>query len=135
MRAALGSQLLYLDSAVSALLTANKRDTSEMILRLGRLSPQRKVQDDRQRLDELLERAIRGLSAQQRLRRAQVDGLSFRLQALSPLAVLQRGYAVLRGPDGRILQSISQVHPGDSIAARIQDGELTAQVQKITPSP
>ncbi|HWR66545.1 MAG TPA: exodeoxyribonuclease VII large subunit [Bellilinea sp.] len=135
MRAALGSQLLYLDSAMSALLTANKRDTFEMQLRLGRLSPQRKVQDDRQRLDELLERAMRGLSAHQRLRRAQVDGLSFRLQALSPLAVLQRGYAVLRGPDGRILQSISQVQPGDSISARIQDGELTAQVQKITPSP
>jgi exodeoxyribonuclease VII large subunit len=120
---------------MSALLTANKRDTSEMQLRLGRLSPQRKVQDDRQRLDELLERTIRGLTAHQRLRRAQVDGLSFRLQALSPLAVLQRGYAVLRSPDGRILQSISQVQPGDSIAARIQDGELTAQVQQITPSP
>jgi len=135
MRAALGSQLLYLDSAMSALLAANKRDTSEMQLRLGRLSPQRKVQDDRQRLDELLERAIRGLTAHQRLRRAQVYGLSFRLQALSPLAVLQRGYAVLRGPDGRILQSISQVKPGDSISAHIQDGDLTALVQQITPSP
>lgn len=133
MRAALGSQLLYLDSAMAALLTANKRDTSEMQLRLGRLSPQRKVQDDRQRLDELLERAIRSLTAYQRLRRAQVDGLSFRLQALSPLAVLQRGYAVLRGPDGRILQRISQVQTSDSITARIQDGELTAQVQQITP--
>lgn len=135
MRAALGSQLFYLDSAMSAILNANKRDTSEMQLRLGRLSPQRKVQDDRQRLDELLERAMRGLSAHQRLSRARVEGLSFRLQALSPLAVLQRGYAVLRGPDGRILQSISQVQSGDSINARIQDGELTAQVKQITPSP
>ena len=135
MRAALGSQLLYLDSAMSALLTANKRDTSEMQLRLGRLSPQRKIQDDRQRLDELVERTVRGLIAHQRLRRARVDGLSFRLQALSPLAVLQRGYAVLRGPDGRILQSVSQVNPGDIVDAHIQDGNLTAQVQKITPSP
>ena len=135
MRAALGSQLLHLDSAMAALIAASKRDTADTLLRLGRLSPQRKVQDDRQRLDELLERAVRSLSAHQRLRHAQVDGLSSRLQALSPLAVLQRGYAVLRGPDGRILQSVSQVKPGDIVKARIQDGDLTAQVQQINPSP
>ena len=135
MRAALGSQLLHLDSAMAALIAASKRDTADTLLRLGRLSPQRKVQDDRQRLDELLERAVRSLSAHQRLRRAQVDGLSSRLQALSPLAVLQRGYAVLRGPDGRILQSVSQVKPGDIVEVRIQDGDLTAQVQQINPSP
>ncbi len=82
-----------------------------------------------------MERTVRGLIAHQRLRRARVDGLSSRLQALSPLAVLQRGYAVLRGPDGRILQSVSQVNPGDIVDAHIQDGNLTAQVQKITPSP
>ena len=135
MRAALGSLLLHLDSAMAALIAASKRDTADTLLRLGRLSPQRKVQDDRQRLDELLERAVRSLSAHQRLRHAQVDGLSSRLQALSPLAVLQRGYAVLRGPDGRILQSVSQVKPGDIVKARIQDGDLTAQVQQINPSP
>jgi len=135
MRAALGSQLLHLDSAMAALIAASKRDTADTLLRLGRLSPQRKVQDDRQRLDELLERAVRSLSAHQRLRHAQVDGLSSRLQALSPLAVLQRGYAVLRGPGGRILQSVSQVKPGDIVKARIQDGDLTAQVQQINPSP
>src|SRR3972149_1644768 len=135
MRAALGSLLLHLDSAMVALIVASKRDTADILLRLGRLSPQRKVQDDRQRLDELLERAVRSLSAHQRLRHAQVDGLSSRLQALSPLAVLQRGYAVLRGPDGRILQSVSQVKPGDIVEARIQDGDLTAQVQQINPSP
>jgi len=135
MRAALGSQLLHLDSAMAALIAASKRDTADTLLRLGRLSPQRKVQDDRQRLDELLERAVRSLSAHQRLRHAQVDGLSSRLQALSPLAVLQRGYAVLRGPGGRILQSVLQVKPGDIVEVRIQDGDLTAQVQQINPSP
>jgi len=135
MRAALGSLLLHLDSAMAALIAASKRDTADTLLRLGRLSPQRKVQDDRQRLDELLERAVRSLSAHQRLRHAQVDGLSSRLQALSPLAVLQRGYAVLRAPGGRILQSVLQVKPGDIVEVRIQDGDLTAQVQQINPSP
>ncbi|MHB0988317.1 MAG: exodeoxyribonuclease VII large subunit [Bellilinea sp.] len=135
LRAALGSDLLHLDSAMSALLTSSRRDSADMEMRLTRLSPQRKVQEDRQRLDELLERAARGLTAGHRLRRARVDGLASRLQALSPLAVLQRGYAVVRGLDGRVLQSVQQVKPGDAITARLKDGELSAQVQQISPSP
>lgn len=134
LRAALGSILLHLDSAVAALLTSSRRDRSDLEMRLARLSPQRKVQEDRQRLDELAERALRGLTAGHRLRRAHVAGLAARLQSLSPLAVLQRGYAVVRGPDGRILQSVEQVKPGDAIAARLTDGELTAQVQQVTPT-
>ncbi|TDA67986.1 MAG: exodeoxyribonuclease VII large subunit [Chloroflexi bacterium] len=135
LRAALGSKLLHLDSAVAALLASNRRDRTDLEMRLARLSPQRKVQEDRQRLDELTERALRGLAAGHRLRRARVDGLASRLQALSPLAVLQRGYAVVRGPDGRILQSVQQVKPGDAIAARLKDGELSAQVQQVTSIP
>lgn len=135
LRAALGSKLLHLDSAVAALLASNRRDRTDLEMRLARLSPQRKVQEDRQRLDELTERALRGLTAGHRLRRARVDGLASRLQALSPLAVLQRGYAVVRGPDGRILQSVQQVNPGDAIAARLKDGELSAQVQQVTSIP
>ena len=135
LRAALGSELLHLDSAVSALLASNRRDRTDLEMRLARLSPQRKVQEDRQRLDELTERALRGLAAGHRLRRARVDGLASRLQALSPLAVLQRGYAVVRGPDGRILQSVQQFKPGDAIAARLKDGELSAQVQQVTSIP
>lgn len=135
LRAALGSKLLHIDSAVIALLASNRRDCTDLEMRLARLSPQRKVQEDRQRLDELTERALHGLAAGHRLRRARVDGLASRLQALSPLAVLQRGYAVVRGPDGRILQSVQQVKPGDAIAARLKDGELSAQVKQITPIP
>lgn len=135
LRAALGSKLLHIDSAVAALLASNRRDCTDLEMRLARLSPQRKAQEDRQRLDELTERALRGLAAGHRLRRARVDGLASRLQALSPLAVLQRGYAVVRAPDGRILQSVQQVKPGDAIAARLKDGELSAQVQQVTPIP
>ncbi|MFA5838194.1 MAG: exodeoxyribonuclease VII large subunit [Bellilinea sp.] len=135
LRAALGSELLHLDSAVSALLASSRRDSADLEMRLARLSPQRKVQEDRQRLDELLERAVHGLTASHRLRRAHVTGLTARLQSLSPLAVLQRGYAVVRGPDGRILQSVQQVKSGDAITARLKDGDLTAQVQQINPSP
>lgn len=134
LRASLGSQLLHLDSAMSAILTVNRRDVVDMQQRLVRLSPQRRVQEDRQRLDEYLERARRGLTASLHLRRAQLEGQRSRLQALNPLAVLQRGYAVVRTPDGMILHSVEQTKPGDEITATISDGELAATVRKISPS-
>lgn len=134
LRASLGSQLLHLDSAMSAILTVNHRDVADMQQRLTRLSPQRRVQEDRQQLDEYLERARRGLNASLHLRRAQLDGQRSRLQALSPLAVLQRGYAVVRTPDGTILHSVAQTKPGDEITATVSDGELAATVRKISPS-
>lgn len=135
LRAALGSALWYLDTAAASILTTARRDTADLQQRLARLSPQRKVQDDRQRLDQNLERARRGLAGALLLRRARVDGLTSRLGALSPLAVLQRGYAVVRAPDGSILHSVQQVQPGDTIKAALSDGDLTAQVQQISPSP
>lgn len=134
LRAALGSALWYLDTAAASILTTARRDTADLQQRLARLSPQRKVQDDRQRLDQNLERARRGLTGALLLRRARVDGLTSRLQALSPLAVLQRGYAVVRAPDGSILHSIQQVQPGDTIKATVSDGDLTAKVKQISPS-
>jgi len=134
LRASLGSQLLHLDSAAAALLTASRSDLGNLQLRLGRLSPQRKVQEDRQRLDDLLGRAIRGLSAGQQLRRARLAGLISGLAALSPLAVLQRGYAVVRTPDGQVLQSVRQVNAGDEITAQVLDGAIAARVTKTTPS-
>src|SRR5574340_3134 len=129
LRAALGSALWYLDTAAASILTAARRDTADLQQRLARLSPQRKVQDDRQRLDQNLERARRGLAGALLLRRARVDGLTSRLHALSPLAVLQRGYAVVRAPDGSILHSVQQVQAGDMITTTVSDGDLTAQVK------
>ena len=134
LRAALGTLLLQLDDTIAGLLAAENRETTSLAQRLTRLSPQRKIQDERQHLDMLLERALRGLTAANHLRRARLDGLNARLEALSPLAVLQRGYAVLRSRDGRIIYSVQQVQPGESINARLSDGELDAQVQEIKPS-
>jgi exodeoxyribonuclease VII large subunit len=134
LRASLGSQLLHLDSAAAAALAANRRDIADLALHLGRLSPRRKVQEDRQRLDELLARTGRGLANSYRLRRARLDGAAARLQALNPLAVLQRGYAVLRASDGRLLLSVTQTSPGESVTARLRDGEIETRVVKINPS-
>jgi len=133
LRASLGSLLWQLDGAVTTTLAASRREAADLQLRLMRVSPQRKIQEDRQRIDQLVERAARGMRSFHSLRTARLDGLTSRLQALSPLGVLQRGYAVVRGPDGSILHSVKQLQNGDTVTARVSDGSLAAQVTKISP--
>jgi len=54
------------------------------------------------------------------------------LDAISPLATLQRGYAIVTGPDGQALMDASQVKPGDVIEARVARGRIRAQVLEAT---
>lgn len=53
-----------------------------------------------------------------------------RLSALSPLAVLSRGYAIATDSQGRAVRSASDVQPGDSIAIRLAEGVLSAEVRR-----
>jgi exodeoxyribonuclease VII large subunit len=60
--------------------------------------------------------------------RARLATAAARLDALSPLAVLGRGYALARNARGEILRDAAQVAPGDDIALRLARGEVAARV-------
>jgi exodeoxyribonuclease VII large subunit len=64
------------------------------------------------------------------LRRARLAGLHQRLAALSPLAVLGRGYAVVSHPDGQVVRSTKQVQPDDKLNIRVSDGQFVTRVQE-----
>ena len=51
-----------------------------------------------------------------------------RLRALSPAATLQRGYAIVQGPDGRVVRRAGEVATGDPLRVRLAEGELAATV-------
>ena len=53
------------------------------------------------------------------------------LDALSPLGVLQRGYAIAQGNDGRLLRNTANLSAGDSIKVRLAKGSLTAEVTDV----
>jgi exodeoxyribonuclease VII large subunit len=65
-------------------------------------------------------------------RRHRFEGLAGRLDALSPLRVLARGYAVAFDARGHALKDASQAEPGDSIRVRLHEGELHAEVKSVT---
>jgi exodeoxyribonuclease VII large subunit len=53
------------------------------------------------------------------------------LDALSPLAVLQRGYAIAQTQDGKLVRDAKLVSVGDSIKVRLADGRLAARVESV----
>ena len=52
-----------------------------------------------------------------------------KLHALSPLAVLQRGYAIARLPDGTVVTDAAQAQPGDTLEVKLLRGRLDCRVQ------
>jgi len=63
-------------------------------------------------------------------RRGHLEQLSGKLNALSPLAILDRGYALVFDGAGQLLKDASWVQSGDEISARLRKGTVTATVKK-----
>jgi exodeoxyribonuclease VII large subunit len=61
-------------------------------------------------------------------RAARLERAHLRLHALSPLAVLNRGYAIVYAPDGSILRDATYTRAGQVIRARVAKGSLRATV-------
>jgi exodeoxyribonuclease VII large subunit len=78
--------------------------------------PRQTLRQQRLRIDELGERARRAVETAVRLERERVRGAGERLHALSPLAVLQRGYAIAeREVDRRVVRRASETDVGDEL--------------------
>ncbi len=57
------------------------------------------------------------------------------LQALSPLAVLERGYAVVTDEAGKVLTEAAALSVGDGIHVRLRHGMVHATIQRLVPEP
>jgi exodeoxyribonuclease VII large subunit len=100
---------------------------------LQRLSPRTRLDTHRQQVDDLSYRANRAVSHSLALRRAGLAGLQSRLVALSPLATLERGYAVVWHEDsGDVVRSVDQVSEGDELLIRVHDGQFGAETRSKT---
>ena len=119
-------------SAAAELAFADVADVRRQVQHLaGRLA--RSLGRRAELLDERLARAGDRLEAalEQRLASAghRADRLGAELDALSPLRVLERGYAVARGPDGRVLRRRADFLPAAPFSLRVSDGEVPSQVR------
>ena len=63
-------------------------------------------------------------------RRARLETMEGQISALSPVAILDRGYALVFDSNGRLLKDPVQVTQGERIRARLAKGEIAARVEK-----
>jgi exodeoxyribonuclease VII large subunit len=96
--------------------------------------PKARIEDFSLRLDELDARAMRAMRQRLLLARTRVEQHAARLDALSPLGVLARGYSLTQlAGDGRIVRDATELAPGDAIVTRFASGRAASRVENIEP--
>ncbi len=96
--------------------------------RLELQSPLWRVRNGRQRMDELQARLVKSKAHKLELLRSKLVNLDKRLFNLSPQAVLQRGYAIVKTADGALIKSVRQVRREDVIDIHVSDGAILSKV-------
>ena len=118
------------------LVRQQRHQLRQAVQRADRLSLRLEAQRPGARIALLCRRqaeALRRLSSAWRVRlqreQAGLRGLARSLEAVSPLATVARGYAILQHQDGRVIRSATQATAGDRVHARLADGTLDLEVQ------
>jgi exodeoxyribonuclease VII large subunit len=103
----------------------------ELQNRLALRSPQAQLQNDRQRLDELIHRSQVALRHKVQLDRSSLVGLNQHLDSLNPMGILGRGYAVITHKDGAAVRSVADIEVDDRLDVRLVDGTFESQVTDL----
>ncbi|SEQ06152.1 Exodeoxyribonuclease VII large subunit [Azotobacter beijerinckii] len=132
----LQQQAQRLDDLELRLRRAMQRRLQDSAERLARLDtrlaaqhPERLLGLLRQRLEHLGERLPRAMQGALRERRQRLEAAAQTLQAVSPLATLSRGYAILLDDRGRAIRTAAQTAPGQRLHARLAEGGLDLRVE------
>ena len=96
------------------------------------LSPTARVSRQAERLDGLARRLAAGWTLLGSRRRERLGLLAGKLESLSPLAILARGYSICFAlPERRILKTATPAAVGSAVAVRLQRGELRCRVEGV----
>ena len=118
-------------SAAAAAATPDRAEVLDHLAhvgaRLGRAVAGR-VDLAGQRVERSLDRLAGTMTLRVERHRHQLAALSGRLDALSPLKILERGYALARDAEDRLLKRVAQFPPGLAFRLRVSDGEVQARV-------
>ena len=89
-----------------------------------------RVRETSRRIDDGRARMLPGLRALLRHASDRLRGAGGRLDSLSPLRVLERGYSITRA-DGRVVRSARDVKPGDALDTILHRGRITSRVESV----
>jgi exodeoxyribonuclease VII large subunit len=94
--------------------------------------PLERIRGAEQELDDFSRRLPRAVTLRLQNMREGITALSGRLDALSPLAVLERGYSITRKAGSKQnLRSAKEIAPGDEIETRLAEGSIKSRVEAL----
>ena len=94
-------------------------------------SPTGYMEQRRQSLEHLKTRLIAAENQQIQRKKQRFIGSTAKLDAMSPLKVLTRGYSIVHGDNDAVLRSVHQTAPGHEVRITLSDGSLKAVVSEI----
>jgi exodeoxyribonuclease VII large subunit len=124
-------QLIYVCQAV---FQDSRTRLTGMRHRIEKASPEWMIRNDRQHLDDLSFRLESNLGNSFRFKRSEALGLTKRLSALNPFAVLQRGYAIVTNTAGQVVSIVRQVTMDEVVDVKISDGTILTRVISVPGS-
>jgi exodeoxyribonuclease VII large subunit len=115
-------------------IQAHKADLENRTLNLFANSPAKKITEFHRQNEYLVQQLTDRTQNQWNRQRQYFAAFLGRLNALSPLAVLERGYSIISlEKNGKILRRASEAAPGDTLSIRLHQGSIKANVTKIDP--
>lgn len=113
-----------------ARILGHRAALGELERRLAALGPAPRIARATHELAALMARADTAIAGALDERRSELARLGAQMAALSPLAVLDRGYAMVRAGDA-IVRDAAQVKPGDALRVRLAKGSLAVVVERV----
>ena len=102
-----------------------------LVLRQKPLQPRLRINQLNQQVSQHHATLVKNMQRHLRAQQQRLTEAARLLQTVSPLNTLQRGYAIATDSHHKVITNSSQVAPGDSINARLAEGELQCRVEKI----
>lgn len=135
-RLELESHLDHLLARLGNLAEGRLRLLTERVEGLARRlrSPTQELMRQSEKFQQLESRLDQALARQQQTATARLQGLVGQLEALSPLATLARGYAIVFNASGQVVRDAATVKPGERLELRLGHGQITVRVEKLVPS-
>ncbi|MGI8466014.1 exodeoxyribonuclease VII large subunit [Pectobacterium punjabense] len=120
-----------LDDAMQHQLRLTSRRSERLQQRLMQQQPQTRIHRAQQRLQQLSYQMQSAVERQLNQNKQKLGIACSRLEGVSPLATLARGYNVTTAPDGKVLKNVAQTAPGETLKTRLQDGWVESQVTTL----
>ena len=120
-----------LDKLLAAQVLGCETKLSGLAARLAALSPEEKIKRENEVLVSLRTRLGLGIGNSLRQKEEQLAKAASALEAMSPLAVLTRGYSITRDEHEDIVRSVGELLPGALIETILPDGSFLSVIQQI----